>query len=119
MTASNNLQVPKGREVEKARMMRLDVDVSCDLLECAENLQLIRIHFGISGSKGEVLINLLEPIEGGVKNSEAALEDGAVAEVFNVSRVNRVGELTNLWTRAVTGNTFTIISLKIIQCYNY
>ena len=96
-------------------MVRLDVDVSSDLIQCAEHLQLVRIHLWISWTEGEVLIDLLEAIEGGVKDREAALENSAVAEVFNVARVDRVGKLTNLRTRSVAGNTFAVMSLKIFQ----
>ena len=96
-------------------MMSLDVDVPGDLLQCAEDLQLVRIHLRVSGTEGKVLINLLKPVEGGVENSETALENCAVAEVFNVASVNRVGKLTNLWTRSVTWNTFSIMSLKIFK----
>ena len=74
-------------------------------------------------------INSLKPIEGAVKNGQAALDDSAVAEDFNVAGVNyvaRVGTLaegTGLWTGSVTWHTLTILSLKQIyiyklKCYN-
>jgi hypothetical protein len=63
-------------------------------------------------------INSLKPIEGAVKNGQAALDDSAVAEDFNVAGVNdvaRVGTLaegTGLWTGSVTWHTLTILSLN-------
>ena len=74
-----------------------------------------------------VRINSLKPIEGAVKNGQAALDDSAVAEDFNVAGVNdvaRVGTLaegTGLWTGSVTWHTLTILSLKQIyklKCHN-
>lgn len=63
-------------------------------------------------------INSLKPIEGAVKNGQAALDDSAVPEDVNVARVNdvsRVGTLaegTGLWTGSVTWHTLPVLSLK-------
>ena len=96
-------------------MMSLDVDEASDLLESAEHVELVRIHGRIAGPEGEVGIYLLEPIEGGVKDGEAAFQHGAVSEVLNVTGVNCVGELANLGARSVTGNTFSFLGLKIFR----
>ena len=77
----------------------------------------------MSRTKCIVGINSLKPIEGAVKNGQAALDDSAVAEDFNVAGVNdvaRVGTLaegTGLWTGPVTWHTLTILSLKQIYIY--
>jgi len=53
----------------------------------------------------------LEPVKGGVKDGEAALQDGAFSEGVDVASVDGVREMTNLGARTITGDTFSINSL--------
>jgi len=96
-------------------MMGLDVDEAGDLLESAEHIQLVRIHGRIAWTKGEVGIDLLEAIEGGVEDGETALEHGAVPEVLDVAGVDSVRELTDLGTRTITRNTFAFLGPKLLR----
>ena len=112
MSSPDDLQIGKCREVGELGMMRLDVDVPCHLLQGLEHLQFVRVHLGIARSEGEVLVDLLEPVEAGVEDGEAALQDGAVLEALDVSGVDRVGELADLGTGPVTGHTLPVNSLQ-------
>ena len=87
MSASDHLEVPKGGEAGEAGVVSLDVDVAGDLLQRGEHLQSVRVHSGVARPECEVGPDLLEPVESGVEDGEAALEDGAVPEVLD-SEVN-------------------------------
>ena len=118
MTATDNVEVPEGREVGEPRVVSLDVDEASDLSEGAEHLQLTGVHRGVARPEGEVLVDLLEPVEAGVEDGEAALQDGAVLETLNIPGVHRVGELADLGTGPVTGHTLALHSLQILETLN-
>jgi hypothetical protein len=90
----------------------LDVDEAGDLAECGKDLQAGRIHGGVPRPKGEVLVDLLEAVEGGVEDREAALDDGAVLEGVNVAGVDGVAEGAGLGTGAVAGHALTVHGLE-------
>ena len=96
MTATDNVEVPEGREVGELGMVSLDVDEAGDLSEGAEHLQLAGVHRGVARPEGEVPVDLLEPVEAVVEDVEAALQDGAVLEALDVAGVDRAGELADL-----------------------
>ena len=113
VSAADDLEVAEGGEVEEARVVRLDVDVARHLLERAEHLQLVGVHGGVAGPEGEVGPDLLEPVECGVEDGEAALQHRAVAEVLDVAGVDRVGELADLGAGAVAGDTLPVLRLHM------
>jgi hypothetical protein len=89
----------------------LNVDVSSHFFQSAEHLQLRRIHGGVTRTKSEILINLLESIEGRVQYCEAPLKNCAVPEGVDIASVNCVGEMTNLRTGTIAWDTFSINGL--------
>ena len=111
MAAPDDLQVAEDAEIGEAGMVGLDVDEPGDLLDGGKDLEAGRVHGGVARPKGEVLVDLLEAVEGGVEDGEAALDDGAVLEGVNVARVDNVREGAGLGTGAVTGNTLPVHSL--------
>ena len=96
VAAADHLEVPEGREGGEPRVLGLDVDEAGHLGEGAEHLQLAGVHRGVARPEGEVLVDLLEPVEAGVEDGEAALQDGAVLEALDVADVDRAGELADL-----------------------
>ena len=69
-------------------------------------------------TEGEVGVNLLETIEGGVEDGEAALDDGAVAEGVDVAGVDDVAlgdsiaEGARLRAGPVARYALTVLGLK-------
>ena len=118
MSSAHNLQVSKGTEIGKPGMMRLYVDEPSDLPERAEHLKLGGVHGGVPGTEGEVWVDLLEPVEGWVEDSEATLNNGTVDKTVyipsmnNVPLMDNITEGTGFRTRSITGYTFSIYSLK-------
>ena len=90
MPASDDLEVLEGTEVCKAGMVGLDVDEPGHLAQRLKVLQLGRIHGGMARTEGEVGVDLLEPVEGGVEDGEAALYHRAVAEGLDVAGVDNI-----------------------------
>ena len=115
VAAADHLEVPEGREGGEPRVLGLDVDEAGHLGEGAEHLQLAGVHRGVARPEGEVLVDLLEPVEAGVEDGEAALQDGAVLEALDVAGVDRVGELADLGTGTVTWDTLALHSLEILE----
>ena len=113
MSSPDDLQIGKCREVGELRMMRLDVDVPCHLLQSLEHLQFVRVHLGIARSEGEVLVDLLKPVERAVQDGETAFEHGAVAEALNVAGVDRVREVADLGARTVARDTLPVLGLQV------
>ena len=112
VAASDHVEIPEGREVGEPRVVGLDVDEARDLRQSAEHLQPVGVHGGVARTEGEVLVDLLEPVEAGVEDGEAALQDGAVLEALDVASVDRVGELADLGAGPVTGHTLPVNSLQ-------
>ena len=112
VAATDHVEIPEGREVGEPRVVGLDVDEARDLRQSAEHLQPVGVHGGVAGTEGEVLVDLLEPVEAGVEDGEAALQDGAVLEALDVASVDRVGELADLGAGPVTGHTLPVNSLQ-------
>ena len=112
VAAADDVEVPEGGEVGEPRVVGLDVDEAGDLGECAEDLKSVGVHGGVTRTEGEILVDLLEAIEAGVNDGEAALQDGAVFEALDVPGMDGVGELAVLGTRPVTGDTLSVNSLE-------
>ena len=118
VAAADDVEVPEGGEVGEPRVVSLDVDEAGHFSQGAEHLQLAGVHRWGARPECEVLVDLLEPIEAGVENGETSLQDGAVLETLDVPGVHRVGELADLGTGAVTGDTLALNSLEISEILN-
>lgn len=92
-------------------MVSLDVDVASNFLDGGEQVKPRGIHGWITRTEGEVLVNLLEPIEGAIKDGQASLDYGAVLEASNVASVDGVAEMAGFGTRTVAWHTLSIHSL--------
>ena len=93
----------------------MDVYVSCHFFQSAEDLQFGWVHGRIAGTKSEILINLLESIEGRVQDGETPFKNCAVPERVDIASVNCVCEMTNLRTGTIAGDAFSINGLKNVQ----
>ena len=109
----NDLKITESGKISELRMVSLDVDVASDFFDGGEQVKPGGIHGRIARTKGEVLVDLLKPIECAVKDSQASLNDSTILEALNVARVYDVTEMAGLWTSTVTGNTFSNHSLQI------
>lgn len=112
VSSPDDLKIGKCREVSELRMMRLDVDVPCYLLQSLEHLQLVWVHFGVAGTKSEVLVDLLESVESAIQNREGSFKDCAVAKALDVPGMNGVRKVANLWAGSVTGHALAILGLQ-------
>ena len=89
----------------------MDVYVASYFFDGGEDFKFGWIHGGIAWTKSEILINLLESVEGAVKDGEATLNDGAVLEAFNVARMDSVAKMAGFRTDPITGDTLSSHSL--------
>jgi len=62
----------------------LDIDVSRNLLQSAEDFKPVWMHRRVSGSEGVVGIDLLEPRERLLQDGERTLNDGATLETVDI-----------------------------------
>ena len=112
VSSPNDLKIGKCREVSELRVMCLDIDVPCHLLQSLEHLQLVWVHFGIARAKSEVLVDLLEPVESAVQNCETSFKHRAVAKALDVPGMDGVRKVADLGAGAVAGNALTILGLQ-------
>jgi len=110
--------IPEVGEVAEVRMRRLDVDESCDFLQGGENLQAVRVHPRVARTERKVRVDLLEPVEGVVQDRQRSFNDGAVAEGFDVARVDNVHSLARLRARTVAYHALAIHRLNFHQFIN-
>lgn len=85
---AKRFRLPEVGEVGEVLVGALDVEVARDLLERAEDLQLVRVHAAVARPEAVVVEDLLEAREGPVQDGDGALDDGAVLELVYVARVH-------------------------------
>lgn len=107
-SSSDHLEVPEVRQISEVLVIALDVQETGDLLQSAEHLQLVGMHFLVTFAETEVLIDVLETLETLVEDRDRALDDRAVLEAVYVPGVDLLDALAGFRARSVAGHAFAV-----------
>lgn len=107
-SSAYDLEVSEVREIREVPVVTLNVEESGDLLQSAEDLELVGVHRLVAGTESEVRVYVLIALETLVQYRYRALDDCAVLETVDVTGVNLVDAATSLWTGTVARYTLAV-----------
>lgn len=100
-------------------MIALDIEKLGDLLQRAEHLQLVRVHFLVAFAETEIPVHVLEALEALIQYRDRTLDDSAVLETVDIARVHFLHAFAGFRTRAIAGHTFPVQRLLLWRARSY